>query len=641
MSLDDAVESIIDIVHYTFRFKFLSSTTVLQFTGDEIQRFAERCGYFRVLSTTCMKCQDQEFNLTQFEVQAFMQILPYLQTGLLPIFTNTDDVCAIQLLALFLDMDDQFNRRCQFDAEHLFQMSLTDTDKKLVAEERELRQMIFGEEERDFHFLDQLYELTELMKAMQYTVDEKFDGQQLIASHPQSSQTYYYTLQGSAYTQVLTCPSKFKYNHIIHTDDAGATTTTKGYPMFGKACKIPLIASNLNTQTFLDVLLSNVPGFTGFNWTNVCIAGGSLFKLLYFGKLGRPSCLDRRSNYLLLPYSIYGEHEDVDLFITTKSHQEALAVIHRTLAHFQQTMPGVKFMRTKHVITAYDERTLIEIQIILRLYNSITQVISGFDLDSCCIAFDGQQFYGMPRFVRSLQLGYNLVDPERQSPSYAKRLLKYAHRGFKIAFPGLDAERVVTASIKNINSTGLAKLLRRLKHSTPTTKMYPKYELQNVDMEHTVSDYIVNEIAIGTLYLFVKEYLIDHIRCAQRAGQQTQVYAAADVQLALLKDRREYSYSYDRLLAFARKYQIRVPFVYSSNVDTILNSSDGYNDNFVIPIGQGTHETQRVYPLPPSNLPATIEFKTHNAGTQMTNSFHPTTENWYRDIYTFVQVKLN
>jgi hypothetical protein len=76
-------------------------------------------------------------------------------------------------------------------------------------------------------------------------------------------------------------------------------------------------------------------------------------------------------------------------------------------------------------------------QIILRLYKSPAEILMGFDVDSCCVGYDGRDVFVLPRARRALTKRYNLVDLSRRSLTYETRLYKYAKRGFAVAVPGL------------------------------------------------------------------------------------------------------------------------------------------------------------------------------------------------------------
>ena len=62
----------------------------------------------------------------------------------------------------------------------------------------------------------------------------------------------------------------------------------------------------------------------------------------------------------------------------------------------------------------------------------LQHVLLGFDIDSCCIGYDGDVICSQ-RFLRSIKYGYNLIDLTRLSTTYEVRLMKYFKRGFDIA----------------------------------------------------------------------------------------------------------------------------------------------------------------------------------------------------------------
>jgi hypothetical protein len=106
--------------------------------------------------------------------------------------------------------------------------------------------------------------------------------------------------------------------------------------------------------------------------------------------------------------------------------------------------PRVRVMRTQQAITFFMPRPFRTIQVILRLYCSLEHVLLGFDVDSCCFGFDGRRVVALPRALRAVRRGYNLVDPTRQSLTYEARLLKYARRGFAVGLPiSVDLPRVL------------------------------------------------------------------------------------------------------------------------------------------------------------------------------------------------------
>jgi len=86
----------------------------------------------------------------------------------------------------------------------------------------------------------------------------------------------------------------------------------------------------------------------------------------------------------------------------------------------------------------------------LRLYKSPAEILMGFDIDCCSVGFDGVRVWANPRCARALKMQYNLVDLTRRSPSYEVRLFKYSKRGFSVAVPGFDREKVDTSKFNGV-----------------------------------------------------------------------------------------------------------------------------------------------------------------------------------------------
>lgn len=83
-----------------------------------------------------------------------------------------------------------------------------------------------------------------------------------------------------------------------------------------------------------------------------------------------------------------------------------------------------------------------EVQVILRLYKSISEILHGFDVDSCGFGWDGKNIWATQRAIHSITKRFNVVNFERLSPSYEYRLVKYAARGIPIYVPNFSKQRV-------------------------------------------------------------------------------------------------------------------------------------------------------------------------------------------------------
>lgn len=97
----------------------------------------------------------------------------------------------------------------------------------------------------------------------------------------------------------------------------------------------------------------------------------------------------------------------------------------------------------------------------LRIYKSVSEILTGFDVDCSGAAYSGDQVYCTPRALQSYITQINHIDLSRRSPSYENRLSKYGHRGFEVYWGSLDRSRVdPTIFERSFRRTlGLARLL--------------------------------------------------------------------------------------------------------------------------------------------------------------------------------------
>ena len=97
----------------------------------------------------------------------------------------------------------------------------------------------------------------------------------------------------------------------------------------------------------------------------------------------------------------------------------------------------------------------------MRVYKSVSEILTGFDIDAAGGAYDGKQVYVTPRALGSFITQINHVDLSRRSPSYENRLSKYSHRNFEVYWPELDRSRIdPTIFERSFQRTlGLARLL--------------------------------------------------------------------------------------------------------------------------------------------------------------------------------------
>lgn len=109
-----------------------------------------------------------------------------------------------------------------------------------------------------------------------------------------------------------------------------------------------------------------------------------------------------------------------------------------------------KCIRNANCITMVFEQNYnkVIVQIILRLYKSISEILHGFDLGSCAVGYDEDRVYFTSLSKFSFEYSCNLVDTTRRSTTFEKRLLKYFRRNFEIVFPYLNVDKLPKKNIK-------------------------------------------------------------------------------------------------------------------------------------------------------------------------------------------------
>lgn len=136
--------------------------------------------------------------------------------------------------------------------------------------------------------------------------------------------------------------------------------------------------------------------------------------------------------------NFYRAAEDIDIFFYDfKSEEEATECLKCLVAVLCENRI-YNFRRSKHALTI--GRTGIDVQFILRLYETKEQILAGFDLSSSQILFDTDLTLKTTLAgAISMITGYSYVDMGKRSISYAHRLHKYFEdKAAVFLFPGLE-----------------------------------------------------------------------------------------------------------------------------------------------------------------------------------------------------------
>lgn len=159
------------------------------------------------------------------------------------------------------------------------------------------------------------------------------------------------------------------------------------------------------------------------------------------------------------------DESDIDIFIY-RDHE-------RTLKNLVSYFCGNNYQftrRTKYLVQLESHDWSPPIQIILRKYSTIAEILYGFDIGSSQIGYDGKTLYYTVLSKFALETGYNIVDPSRLSPSYEHRLVKYHDRGFGFIYPFLSKSNVASLVELEIGNLKLKPSLATI--APPTGEEY-------------------------------------------------------------------------------------------------------------------------------------------------------------------------
>lgn len=219
-----------------------------------------------------------------------------------------------------------------------------------------------------------------------------------------------------------------------------------------------------NLSVFSESSLADV------DWSNVVVAGSAaVTPLLTVPEQHSQSKRGLRTYY----HEQIAPASDVDLFLYGLTESQAKEKIKQIEQKIRDALlVETTTVRTKNAITIVSQYPVRHVQIVLRIYRSISEILAGFDVDCACVAYDGQQVWAAPRAIAAIMTQINAVDLTRRSPSYENRLAKYSYRGFEVYCPFLDRSRIdPTIFERSFGRTkGLARLLVLEKLPTSTDR---------------------------------------------------------------------------------------------------------------------------------------------------------------------------
>ena len=186
---------------------------------------------------------------------------------------------------------------------------------------------------------------------------------------------------------------------------------------------------------------------TYINWDNIVAAGGAIVNILT-----QPS--ETKLN-------------DIDLFVYGLNLEQTKSKMDHIVDAIKRKSTDMNYETRTYMnnnvvnIYVFDTRKILQVQIILRLYETLTHVLVGFDVDCCCVGFDGKYIVTTQRGFKSLKYRINVASIHRRSPSYENRLIKYSLRGFDVITDFEYEKKYNKMFFMSSNNNGFTRLLEQ------------------------------------------------------------------------------------------------------------------------------------------------------------------------------------
>jgi hypothetical protein len=279
------------------------------------------------------------------------------------------------------------------------------------------------------------------------------------------------------------------------------------------------------------------------------------------------------------------------------------------------------------------------VQIILRVYQSINEVLRGFDLGSSAVGFDGERLYLTELSKFAHEYSCNIIDTTRRSTTYESRLVKYYGRKFDIIVPHLEVSK-----IRNVNSQYSMQDICVLPHMVFSYEGIRGHRIEvskflfpfNTDE----GDYQIENLDENRIFYINLNNLVH--------GKADYYYFTTNAKKTLrdkpyMSRRRVINYYDDMLTKLTTEPTLNIKMLrrYIRDTRDLLQTLvDGSEADFKVKLTTViSGEKERVLALINDVLTQEypLQWVTQNPGTQLTSSFNPIIEDaklWYGDLYT-------
>lgn len=254
-----------------------------------------------------------------------------------------------------------------------------------------------------------------------------------------------------------------------------------------------------SAKKFKEVLYELYPIIKKINMSNLLIAGGCVSNIVRNKNHGGD-----------IDFFIYGLTEEeavqkvqqwiADIAAANKEYEETKKIENKEnkdKSKIKKLFNEYRIIRNNNTIVV-DLDDELKLQLVFRLYTSISEILHGFDLGSSAIGFDGKTVYATTLGKFCHEHSCNIVDTTRRSTTYEHRLKKYFDRGFNIVLPKLDITKLTT----NYFRYGLAEVCELPYFTFSYSKINGnKIILNDFHIRSTItSDYGMDDMPYDSVY---------------------------------------------------------------------------------------------------------------------------------------------
>jgi len=389
----------------------------------------------------------------------------------------------------------------------------------------------------------------------------------------------------------------------------------------------------VSTSAIVEAFYKAFPIFKNIDMNNILIAGGCVASVIE--KLSLSQKFDSNSV------------SDIDLFIYGLTVEEATNKIYQIGEIYNKMFPDGKLSRSDNAISFSKGSRAPKIQIILRIYDTASQVLHGFDLGSSMVGILSEDKFITTSFgLYCIENRINILIPRYRSTTYESRLAKYFCRGYSIVMPNLDMKKV-----KITNKLNYALLALKSSHENvmigsffPIGNWRSDYnverDIEKIYRYQSKQDYMSKRLSIES---FIRSYLKNGPKFYVEIPMEKTIKDTIDKSFTPIVMRNSDVTS--GLSSLFRKNKL--------NIKMVLKMKNFDIDLFMKLVKEGQSEDKIVNTLTQDYCEEVVKnfnrdyvnfcqfnWKTENPETQLCGSFNPSFSNgerWYGDYYNFIE----